>query len=67
MRLESGVVRLTFQSMSANEIQAKLASREMPIWCKTTEDSLQLVMRSIDPADDNEIVLAFESLFSNLS
>jgi L-seryl-tRNA(Ser) seleniumtransferase len=67
MRLETGVVRLTFHSISPNDAQAKLAAREMPIWGNLTDDSLQLVMRSVDPADDNEIVLAFESLFSNRS
>jgi L-seryl-tRNA(Ser) seleniumtransferase len=67
LTLETGIVRVAFHSVSPQEIQSKLIARETPIWCNTDERCLSLVMRSIDPADDNEIVLAFESLLSSRS
>ncbi len=67
LTLETGVVRVAFQSVTPKEIQLKLMARESPIWCNGDDRSLTLVMRSIDPADDNEVVQAFESLLSSRS
>jgi hypothetical protein len=67
LTLETGVVRVAFHSVPPKEIHSKLIARETPIWCNGDDRSLSIVMRSVDPADDNEIVQAFESLLSSRS
>jgi L-seryl-tRNA(Ser) seleniumtransferase len=64
IRAESGFVRFKPKTLSIKDAQLKLAQRETPIWSVAEGDKLLLVMRSIDPADDNEIVQAFEAVFA---
>lgn len=60
-RLSSGVLKIEPRGMSVKELQAKLAARETPIWCLADERHLTIVLRSVEPADDREIVAAFEA------
>ncbi len=60
-KLESGVLKIEPRGLSPKDLQAKLAARETPIWCLADEHSISIVLRSVDPADDREIVQAFEA------
>lgn len=59
-QLVSGVLRIEPRSMSPKELQAKLAARETPIWCLADERNISIVLRTIEPADDREVIAAFE-------
>lgn len=65
VKLDSGYVRLKFQTVPAKEARQKLAAAATPLWCLADGDELTIVMRSVDPADDNEIVQAFEANFKS--
>jgi len=60
LRLDSGVLKIEPRGISVKDLQAKLAARETPIWCLADDRHLTIVLRSIEPADDREIVAAFE-------
>jgi L-seryl-tRNA(Ser) seleniumtransferase len=58
--IDSGVLRVEPQGISAKELQAKLAKRETPIWCLADDRSIAIVLRTVEPSDDQEIVAAFD-------
>ncbi len=41
-------------------ITLALAARETPIWCLADDRHLKIVLRSVEPADDHEMVAAFD-------
>jgi len=59
VRLDSGVLKIIPKGMTSKELQAKLAARETPLWTLADDRSVSIVLRSIEPADDQEIVAAF--------
>lgn len=60
LRLDSGVLKIEPRGISAKDLQAKLAARETPIWCLADDRHLKIVLRSVEPADDHEMVAAFD-------
>jgi L-seryl-tRNA(Ser) seleniumtransferase len=57
--VDSGALRIEPKGMTVKELQAKLAARETPIWCLSDERSIVIVLRTVEPSDDQEIVAAF--------
>ncbi len=49
VKLDSGFVRVGFESLPAKEAQFKLAAGPTPLWCLVEGEFLTIVMRSVDP------------------
>ncbi|XZE20020.1 hypothetical protein SH449x_005354 [Pirellulaceae bacterium SH449] len=55
-KLESGCVRLYPKTGSSKDLATKLSQGGRPIWCNTLVDSIEIVLRSMAPHDDLEVV-----------
>lgn len=63
MLLESAVLKIIPKTgISPSSIADRLKQNTPPVWCQVQSDSLEIVMRTIDPADDPVLVNALLSL-----
>lgn len=66
-KLESIVLAIKPATLSASALAEKLAVPEpdnssKAVWCNVLSDSIEIVLRSVDPADDSNIVARFLAL-----
>jgi hypothetical protein len=54
--LESAVLRVYPRGMRPSSLADALANRRIPIWCNVGSESIDLAMRTIDPAEDALVV-----------
>ena len=62
LQLPTAVLKIYPQSISAAKLSEALAQNQPPIWTQVYSDRIELVLRSIDPADDAHIVQALSKL-----
>lgn len=55
-KLESGCVRLYPKTGSSKDLATKLSQGGRPIWCNTLVDSVEIVLRTMTPQDDLEVI-----------
>jgi L-seryl-tRNA(Ser) seleniumtransferase len=60
VRLESAVLKITPQNESASRLAERLADNVPPIWCNVQSDHVELVLRTIEPAEDSVVVAAIQ-------
>ena len=56
VRLESAVLRVYPRGMRPSSLADALSNRRIPIWCNVGSESIDLAMRTIDPAEDTLVV-----------
>jgi L-seryl-tRNA(Ser) seleniumtransferase len=64
LKLPSSVIKIYPKSMSVAKLGETLAEHRPAIWTQVFSDHLALVLRSVEPADDAQIVQALTSLES---
>ncbi len=64
LKLPSSVIKVYPKSMSVAKLSETLAEHRPSIWTQVFSDHLALVLRSVEPADDTQIVQALTSLES---
>jgi L-seryl-tRNA(Ser) seleniumtransferase len=62
LRKPTAVLRIYPQSISAAKLNETLAQNQPAIWTQVYSDRIELVLRSVDPADDAQIVQAISKL-----
>jgi seryl-tRNA(Sec) selenium transferase len=55
-QLESGCVRLYPKTGDTKELAASLLTGQRPIWCNVTPDYVEIVLRTMSPDDDLELI-----------
>lgn len=59
VQLESGCVRLYPKSGGVKDLSAKMQTGQRPVWCNVNSDYLELVLRTMSPDDDLEVIQRF--------
>ena len=62
LRKPTAVLKIYPQSISAAKLNETLAQNQPAIWTQVYSDRIELVLRSVDPADDAQIVQAISKL-----
>jgi hypothetical protein len=55
-QLESGCVRIYPKTGDAKELAARLQTGQRPIWCNVSSDYVEIVLRTMSPDDDLELI-----------
>jgi L-seryl-tRNA(Ser) seleniumtransferase len=64
VKLESSVIRVFPAGMSSSRLADELTQHQPPIWCNVLSDHVEIVMRSVEPAEDAMLVHALVQLRS---
>jgi L-seryl-tRNA(Ser) seleniumtransferase len=62
LKLPTSIVRIYPQTISVAKLSEALEANRPAIWGQVYSDHIDLVLRSVDPADDSQIVQAFTTL-----
>jgi hypothetical protein len=62
LQLPTAVLKIYPQSISAAKLSEALVQNQPTIWTQVYSDRIELVLRSIDPADDAQVVQAISKL-----
>ncbi|MBU6385981.1 MAG: hypothetical protein KGS49_08600 [Planctomycetes bacterium] len=62
LKLPTSIVRIYPQAISVAKLSEALEANRPAIWGQVYSDHIELVLRSVDPADDSQVVQAFTTL-----